>query len=436
MVVVTIVVLGDIGRSPRMQYHTATLATQGYECQIVGYEGSKPIKEITDNKKITIKTLRDCPPFHNYVPRLIAYILKTLWQVITLLFCFMFMKRSHFILVQTPPAIPALAVCWLYCVMHNSIYVIDWHNYGFTNMAVTLGEQHKLVRISNWFEGYFGRKANFNFCVTKAMRKDLKQRWDITSTIVLYDRPFDSFSSTPLHFKHAFFKKLSKQYPVFATTTNSENSTVFTSCLPNGLIALKQSRPALLVSSTSWTEDEDFSILLSALKEYNSTVTELPNLICVITGKGPLKDYYNKLINDYNWKRVTIITPWLEPEDYPVMLGSADLGVCLHTSTSGLDLPMKVVDMFGCGLPVAAYKFQALSELVEDGKNGIVFTTSQELAEHLIEWFKDFPNDQERHNCFRKNIEQNFQNLRWHENWVQHAQPIFQCNFMDVIKKS
>lgn len=42
----------------------------------------------------------------------------------------------------------------------------------------------------------------------------------------------------------------------------------------------------------------------------------------MITGKGPLKEFYLAIIKLKNWKHVTIITPWLENEEYPKMLGT------------------------------------------------------------------------------------------------------------------
>lgn len=61
-----------------------------------------------------------------------------------------------------------------------------------------------------------------------------------------------------------------------------------------------------------------------------------------LLGRGPLKSHFQAIIAKRNWKHVEVLTPWLEWDDYPLLLGSADLGVSLHRSTSKLDLPMKV----------------------------------------------------------------------------------------------
>lgn len=126
-------------------------------------------------------------------------------------------------------------------------------------------------------------------------------------------------------------------------------------------------RPALVVSSTSWTPDEDFTVLLDGLSLYEKQArtpggSDLPRLVVLISGRGPLLSTFKKLYatrqEKEQWSHVVVRTVWLEIEDYPRFLGCADLGISLHQSSSGLDLPMKVVDMFGCGVPVLARGFR------------------------------------------------------------------------------
>ena len=44
---VTIVVLGDIGRSPRMQYHALSFAQNGWTVDFVGYDGKRSFFHLT-----------------------------------------------------------------------------------------------------------------------------------------------------------------------------------------------------------------------------------------------------------------------------------------------------------------------------------------------------------------------------------------------------
>jgi beta-1,4-mannosyltransferase len=124
----------------------------------------------------------------------------------------------------------------------------------------------------------------------------------------------------------------------------------------------------LVVSSTSWTSDERFDIFLDALQRYEVAARnaadrgdiQLPKIVAIVTGRGPQRAEYMSAIRklEEGWKWVRCRSLWLEAEDYPRLLGAADLGVSMHASSSGLDLPMKVVDMFGCGLPVCALNFK------------------------------------------------------------------------------
>lgn len=62
---ICVLVLGDIGRSPRMQYHAISFAKEGFIVDVVGYPGSPPMREIRENTRIRIHYLRPPPEMQN-----------------------------------------------------------------------------------------------------------------------------------------------------------------------------------------------------------------------------------------------------------------------------------------------------------------------------------------------------------------------------------
>ncbi|KAJ1796997.1 mannosyltransferase [Coemansia sp. RSA 2399] len=401
---VAVLVLGDIGHSPRMQYHALSLARAGHCVELVGYEGSKPMEQILDSPNITIRHIRSLPRptsasrvvFYLYAPiKIVCQVFMLLWLLLVT------MPRLDYMVVQNPPAIPTLAVARVYAGLTNARLIIDWHNYGYTILGMSLGEGHAVVRLAQWFERAFGKSAYAHLCVTSAMARDLRDSWKVRGKlVVLHDK-------APKHFRrlntaeiHQLWRRMASdskiQWPL-SWHVNEEDvgnaGTLLTQQRIDGTIEMRKDRPMLIVSTTSWTADEDFSILLDALARYDSVAShldendmdakkQLPRLAVLITGKGPLRAYYEQAVARMKLRRVHIATAWLSAEDYPLVLGSADIGVSLHTSSSGLDLPMKIVDMLGCGTPVCAYSFSCIGELVT-ADNGLVFGNAEELAQQI-----------------------------------------------------
>lgn len=62
---VCVLVLGDIGRSPRMQYHAISFAREGFTVDVIGYSGSPPIREISEDARVRIHYLQPPPELRN-----------------------------------------------------------------------------------------------------------------------------------------------------------------------------------------------------------------------------------------------------------------------------------------------------------------------------------------------------------------------------------
>ena len=408
-----VVALGDLGRSARMLYHARALAANGVDVDLVGFEGTPLPKTIADDPRIAVRRLKpatlrlrgNLSGAAYAVAGLLdaARLSVRLWRTLRRL------QKPDLVLIQNPPAFPTLFVSWLSLRGRGVRFVVDWHNLGYTLLRLRLGRWHPAVRLARWFERRDARRVDANLCVSRSLAAFLESRFGVQHAHVLYDRPASVF------------------VPMERTAREQLRQALFTRLGVHG------GHAGFIVCPTSWTEDEDFDLVIEAVPRLEERVRgweaagngrRFPDLVILVTGDGARRGEFERRFAGLPARRIQLRTRWLEPEDYPKVVGSADLGLCLHRSSSGLDIPMKVADLFGAGVPVCALDYGiGLGERVRHGDNGFLFSTARQLADVLFDLFEGYPSDQSMLDRLRSGARKSAQPT-WEEGWVREAKPV------------
>ena len=406
-----VVALVDLGRSARMRYHAQALSSHGVDVDLVGFEGTPLPKAITDDPRITVhrlsaSKLRHGAPALSYAPMALVDSLRVgirLWKTLRRL------KKPDVVLVQDPPAFPTLTISRWALAKRGVRFVIDWHNIGYTVLRLRLGQWHPAVRLARWLERRDARHADASLCVSRGLAEFLKSRFGLQNTNVLYDRPASIFAP---------MARLDRERYRQALLTR---------------LGIHSSLVGFIVCPTSWTEDEDFDVVIDGVRRLEDRIRgwealdrarRFPDLVILVTGDGQRRIEFERRFAGLGARRVHLRARWLEPEDYPRVVGSADLGLCLHRSSSGLDIPMKIADMFGAGVPVCALDYGAtLAERVRHGSNGLLFSTAEQMANVLFDLFETFPGDDQLFERLRTGARKSAR-MSWDEGWTREAMPV------------
>ena len=396
-----------------MRYHALALAANRVDVDLVGFEGTALPRAITAESRITVH--RIAPPRlairggltgSSYAVAGLfdaARVSFRLWRTLTKL------RRPDLVLVQNPPAFPTLAVTW-FSLRHRGVrFVVDWHNLGYSLLQLRLSRWHPAVRLARWFERRDARRVDANLCVSRGLAAFLENRFGVKRAQVVYDRPASAFM------------------PIERADRERFRQALFTR------LGIRASTVGFIVCPTSWTEDEDFDVVIDAVRHLEERIRgweaglnsrRFPELVILVTGDGHRRAEFERRFAGLPARRVQLRARFLEPDDYPRVVGSADLGLCLHRSSSGLDIPMKIADLFGAGVPVCALDYGAcLAERVRHGDNGLLFSNGRQLADVLFDLFEMFPADQHALDRLRNGARKSARPT-WEEGWAREAKPV------------
>lgn len=389
-----------------MRHHALALADAGIDVDLIGHAEAPLDGATAQNARIRLHAL---PSSARRVPR-VLFVAYGLWRVardgVALAHRLATLPRPDVVLVQNPPAIPTLLVAGLVARMRGARLIVDWHNFGYAMLTLRLPPDHPVVRLARGYERAAARLADHHLCVSHAMQATLADALGVRDAVVLHDRPVRSTAPPDAAGRAPLRARLAATLDLPASD-----------------------RPAaLVVCPTGWTADEDVGLLLDAAAACDAALARddgaRPDLIVLLTGDGPLRATWQRRIDALALRRVHVRAHWLAPDDYPDLLAAADLGVSVHRSTSGCDLPMKIADLHGAGVPVCALDYgPCLSEMLLQSEESWRFTTADKLSRILLRLLDGVPDGAGEIAAARAELAATPQ-LSWRDGWTAVMAPL------------
>ncbi len=377
---VCVLVQGELAQSPRMLNHARELAAAGVELDLVGFSSVPLPREFAAGHEFSVHRIARLGAARSRtLPRALfiaVAALRSLWLALRLAWILLrAVRRPVAILVQNPPALPAAVLAAVAARLRGTALIVDWHNLSAAMLAMRLGRSHFLVRAVERVERRLAAQAFANLCVSDALRRRVEPDARGRTCLVLHDRP----RRQPVPLSAADRKRILQH---LAAALGLEPG------FADGRV--------LIATSTSWSEDEDMIMLLDGLAALGHarlrSSAQSPPLVLIATGLGPGRRAFETRATELATAGVRIVTGWLDDDLYRDLLRAAAVGISMHRSASGLDIPMKIVDMMEAGLPVLAYDYApCLAELLPRERAAGLFRTAAELSERLFEFLQDYP---------------------------------------------
>jgi len=363
-----VLALTDLGRGSRMQRHALALAAAAPDAQvdIVGYHGGPLQGPVSAEPRVRCRRLRAAAAHDGAGWNPLAWA-RAAGHGVTLARTMLGGGRPQLILARNPPPAAARSVTAAIARVTGARLVFDWHDRwhhrGDDRAAAQRGRATRRER--GW-----ARQAHAHLASSRAMAAWLQRAYGVEAA-VLYDRPPAWMVRADLAATAELWRRLARD------------------------LSLGPRRVPIAVCPTGWGPHDDFDLLLDALERAERRLvagaasrgvpSTAPDLAVLITGRGPLREAVEARLARRAFSRVAVRTTWLEPLEYIALLGMADLGICLHQSASGLDLPGALAEFRGVGLPVYVCDYApVLNEVVETGRQGVTFRDAADLAAALV----------------------------------------------------